>query len=137
MSTPPANTGDQQAPPRNRGWFQAGRSGNPAGRTPGSKNRINEDFLRELSDHFAKEGRSAIERMCDEDPAAYVKVVASLLPKDVKISAQPFAEFSDDELAHAIELIQQWIDAGQPQLGGGTTIQGDAVTLSLPTDCRS
>lgn len=45
----------------------------------GSKNRINADFLRELADHFAKAGRDAIERMSQEDPAAYIKIVASLL----------------------------------------------------------
>jgi hypothetical protein len=99
------------------------------GRPAGSKNRINADFLRELSDHFAKEGRGAIERMCEEDPAAYVKVVASLLPKDVAISARPFAAFSDDELLAALEMIQRYLDAGGPW-SGPATIEGE---LALPT----
>src|SRR5690349_211831 len=96
--------------------FAKGVSGNPGGRPVGSKSRINADFLRELADHFAKEGRGAIERMCEEDPAAYVKVVASLLPKDVTISAQPFNEFTDDDLLRAIDILERAIAAGAGEI---------------------
>jgi hypothetical protein len=132
MSTTPATTGEQQAA-RDHGRFVPGRSGNPAGRPPGSKNRINGDFLRELSDHFAKEGRGAIERMCEEDPTAYVKVVASLLPKDVTIDARPFAQFSDEDLLAALDTIQHCIEAGVDPFRAGA-LEGEALALAAPDE---
>lgn len=114
--------------------FARGVSGNPGGRPVGSKNRIQADFLRELADHFAQEGRRAIERMCEEDPAAYVKVVASLMPKDVKLSAQPLHEMSDDDIYDAIATIKRYLDAGAPPIGIGATIEGEALALPAPDE---
>jgi len=108
--------------------FAKGISGNPGGRPVGSKSRINADFLRELADHFERAGRDAIERMCAEDPTAYIKVVASLLPKDATITAQPFgATLSDDELMRALGLLERYFEAGAPTLPFADVIEPIAL----------
>lgn len=119
-----------------RGRFLKGVSGNPGGRPVGARNRVTADFLRELADHFATEGRRAIERMCEEDPSAYVKVVASLLPKEATVSAQLFgATLSDDELITAIGLIERYLEAGgPPDLPLGDAIE--AIALPAPDEPR-
>ena len=43
-------------------------------------------------------GAAAIERVCEEDPATYIRVIAGLLPKELKSSSGPFAELSIEEL---------------------------------------
>jgi len=111
--------------------FPKGTSGNPGGRPVGSKSRINANFLRELSDHFEMAGRGAIERMCAEDPTAYIKLVASLLPRVTAISAQPFAEFSDEDLLAALEIMQRYLDGGGPPLPG---VMCDALALPPPDE---
>jgi hypothetical protein len=51
---------------------------------------------------FVANGRAAIERVVEEDPAAFLRIVASLVSKDIKIDrrldAGPLSDFTDEEL---------------------------------------
>ena len=66
--------------------FEKGVSGNPAGRTPGSKNKLSENFVADLHQCWQKHGVTALERVATEQPEVLIKVVASLLPKDVNLT---------------------------------------------------
>ena len=57
-------------------------NGNAAGRPPGSKNRLSEDFLQELTRNFSKHGKEAIDRVLEDSPVQYLKIVASLVPRE-------------------------------------------------------
>jgi len=47
-------------------------------------------------------GAAAIERLCEEDPAAYLRIIVSVLPKELKIDrrpdAGPLSDLNEDEL---------------------------------------
>ena len=62
--------------------FKVGNPGGP-GRPLGSKNRLSEYFLYELFDHFEEHGREAIERVCKDRPGEYLRIIASLIPKEL------------------------------------------------------
>jgi len=68
--------------PKNDGQFKVGNPGGP-GRPKGSKNKLSEYVLRELSEHFEEHGREAIERLFENSPGEYLRVVASLIPKEL------------------------------------------------------
>lgn len=79
--------------------WKPGQSGNPAGRPKGSRNKLGEQFVQALQTDFETHGKQAIETVRAERPHEYLKVVASLLPKQVEIKEGTFDGVSDDQLA--------------------------------------
>ena len=96
--------------------FQPGQSGNPDGRPVGSRNKLSEDFLRELNNVFQESGGEAIRTMCAEHPSDFVRVLAGLVPKELLlevtqeektnwvINAQPRLAEKAWRLRHSLEI---------------------------------
>jgi hypothetical protein len=85
--------------------FKPGQSGNPAGRPKGSRNRHSENFLNAFAQDFEQHGAAVSERVRKERPQDYLKVAASLLPKQMETETRrtrPLSELGDGEL---IELL--------------------------------
>lgn len=97
------NPGDFK--PGNDHRFKPGQSGNPGGRPIGARNRLQGDFANELAEHFATHGKDAIYRAANEDPLGYIKVVASLMPKQVA-QAEPLEDLTRAELVAGIEFFR-------------------------------
>ena len=68
---------------KNHLW-KPGQSGNPMGRPKGAKNKVSEKFLENLQDNWEKHGVNALEKPAVNDPMQYVKMVASLVPRELK-----------------------------------------------------
>lgn len=53
------------------------------GRKPGARNKLKEAFLEAALKDFDQHGIGAIERLREEDPVAYVRMIVGLIPKEV------------------------------------------------------
>ena len=97
--------------------WKEGQSGNPAGRPKGARNKLGEAFVKALQKDFDEHGVAAIQVVRAEKPDQYLKVIASLLPKEHRVSLEDqFNEMTDDELA---ERIRQLASTLAPFLDGG------------------
>jgi hypothetical protein len=84
------------------GRFLTGNSGGP-GRPPGSRNRLGEDFISALHADWIQHGPAVLERVRRASPAAYLRVIASVIPQHVAIEPRnDFSHLTDDELDAAL-----------------------------------
>src|SRR6516165_7285927 len=68
---------------RKTGRFLAGNSG--GGRKPGSRNKLSEAFVADVQASWEKHGAEVLERVAREEPASYLRAIAALMPKDVRL----------------------------------------------------
>lgn len=73
--------------------FKPGQSGNPRGRTKGSRNVFAEKFIKDFLNDWDQHGPEAVERCREEKPTEYVRIGATLLPKDFHLKMTNEAEF--------------------------------------------
>lgn len=99
---PPEDTAVTIIPPR-RGW-QKGQTGNPGG-NPGARRRYVQDFMDDIHDSWKVYGRPVLMTAALTDPVSYLRVCASLIPRDIDITVtHTTAErLSDDDLMRLIE----------------------------------
>lgn len=81
--------------------WKPGNSGNPRGSTTGQRRKLAHDFVADLYESWKSLGKPAIVAMAWTDPGAYVRVVASLMPKEIEatVTVQVAERMGDDELA--------------------------------------
>lgn len=124
----PENSGEEQVDGRKATQFKPGQSGNPAGKPKGSRNKLGEDFIAALHEDFQEHGVAAIAAVRADKPDAYLKVIASILPRELKVTTEN--DLTDDQL---IERIRQLDAAIRPFLaleGEGEAAGGDRSATS-------
>lgn len=79
----------------------------------GARNKLAEAFIADMLADWEAHGADAIIRMRESDPAAYVRIVASLLPRHVGLDDDtcPVAGLSDNQLERLIRVLTQAGDA--------------------------
>lgn len=67
--------------------FQPGQTGNPNGRPKGSRQKLTERFVDRLQADFYVHGVEAIKKARKQNPLGYLQIIASLMPKELKLDA--------------------------------------------------
>jgi hypothetical protein len=68
-----------------KGRFITGAKPGP-GRPRGSRNRLADGFIADLHGCWERHGVAALERVATEQPEVLVRVIASLMPKDISLN---------------------------------------------------
>src|SRR5262245_5576743 len=90
--------------------FQQGVSGNPHGNRHRTRHLLNQEFMQALLLNFRHQGKKAIEEVARNQPAAYLKILALLVPREMKVEHSGGVKaMSDEEIEQAIEAIQNML----------------------------
>ena len=102
-----ANTEPNTAPKvingRNHGRFAPGVSGNPGGSPEATRRLVNKAFLEALAEDFRQGGPEAIAKVRKYQPAAYMKICALLVPREMKVEHSGGVKAMSDEQIEAAE----------------------------------
>ena len=90
---------------------------NPAGRPKGSRNKLGEAFIKAMHADFEQHGEKVIETVRTEKPDQYLKVIASILPKELNVNTSALGDMSDDELAAVFASLRSLADTFADQVG--------------------
>jgi hypothetical protein len=111
--------------------WQPGVSGNPAGRLRGSRNKLSEEVICALLRDFREHGQKAIAKVRRTQPAAYLKVLALLVPREHKVEySNSLKNWTDEELEAGIDLVKQMLEGRAA--ASEAVIEGTAKTVALP-----
>jgi hypothetical protein len=89
--------------------FQKGNnySNGTGGRPFGSRNKLCKAMLEDLAADWREGGAAAVKMMRIERPAEYVRVMCSILPKELLFETGSVSELDDAELDHMIEMLRE------------------------------
>jgi hypothetical protein len=82
-ANPEHKAGPRAITGRINGRFAPGHSGNPGGSPEATRRAFNKRFLLDLAEDWQPHGREVFKRV--ESPAAYLKVCAMLVPKELRV----------------------------------------------------
>ena len=111
--------------------FKQGVSGNPHGNRHRTRHLLNQEFMQALLLNFRHQGKKAIEKVARDQPAAYLKILALLVPREMKIEHSGGVKaMTDEQLEAGIEAIQAMLE--QRAVEGATLIEGIREPAALP-----
>ena len=73
------------------------------------RNFLQAKFLTALAEDFERDGAAAIKICRIEEPAQYVKIVASLMPKEFAVTDNALGDLSDEELGQLLARAQSML----------------------------
>jgi hypothetical protein len=77
--------------------------------------------------------RMSLEKCAKNQPAAFCKMYALLVPREMKVEHSPgVASLTDEQLETAIAAIREMFDQREKQLDAGQLIEGRAEPVTLP-----
>jgi hypothetical protein len=97
----------------------------------GSRNKLSEEVICALLRDFREHGQKAIAKVRRTQPAAYLKVLALLVPREHKVEySNSLKNWTDEELEVGIDLVKQMLESRAA--ASGAVIDGTAETVALP-----
>jgi hypothetical protein len=79
---------------------------NAAGNNGAARVKLQRKYFDALLADFAEHGEAAIKIMRIEEPSAYIRVIASLMPKEFTVTDNALGDMSDEDLQQLLARAQ-------------------------------
>lgn len=110
--------------------FQPGNAGRPKG----ARNRLGEQFLADMLADWEQHGADVIATVRDEKPDQYLKVVASILPKELNVKVSELDELSDEQLERQLaSIVAQLAATGIDLIARTEAAESEKQARGVPT----
>ena len=110
--------------------------GNRSGNVHHSRHALNADTIREMHLAFRRGGRKAIDKVMKEQPAAFLKLLVLLVPREMKVEhSGGVKSMTDEQLEAGIEYIKAML-AEREAGANAKVIEGVAEPVALPPPPR-
>ena len=118
------------------GQFAKGVSGNLGGNAQRSRHALNADTIREMHLAFRRGGRAAINKVMKTQPAAFLKLLVLLVPREMKVEHSGGVKaMSDEQLEQGIEALTAML--AQREAGANAkVIEALSEPAALPAPAR-
>ena len=103
--------------------WKPGQSGNPAGRPKGSRHKLSEDYFKALAEDFENHGKDSIAKMREDRPGDYIRVIASLVPKDLNLNVNEYDHLTDEQIYERYRTLQAEIATYLPDGSDGGSVE--------------
>ncbi len=111
--------------------WKPGLSANPAGRKPGSRNRLNEEVISSFLRDWRVHGDQALAKVRRTQPAVYCKLAVLLVPREQKVEhVNALTGLSDEQLEAMIGELEEKI--ARRAAGSDAKLIEAVETTSLP-----
>jgi hypothetical protein len=100
-----------------QGRFTPGSGGRPRD----ARSRLQKDFIFALQEDFEKHGAGVIRIVRVEEPSQYLKIIASILPKELEITQNALNGLPDDEIEAILDAARSALSANREPGDGAKT----------------
>lgn len=89
------------------GRFETGNIG--GGRPKGSRNKLSDVLLSVVVDDFVEHGAEAISQLRQKDPATYLRLIVSLVPREMVLKREeaPAVDYAELTEAEVVRLLEE------------------------------
>lgn len=99
--------------------WKPGQSGNPLGRPQGARSKFSEQACADALADWTANGAATLERVRATDPSTYLRVLFSIIPKDIAVSIEnrmgPMDSAEMQAMRRLVALIRATADAIDPE----------------------
>ena len=106
------------------------------GRRKGARQKISTALLEAIANDFAEHGEEVVKITRIEKPVEYLRIVASLLPKELEIAVGPLNEITDEELEKLIADARGKLIDVTPDVGSRESTAEDREPVKLLSSVR-
>lgn len=111
--------------------WKPGQSGNPLGRPQGARSKFSEAACADALADWTTHGKDTLARVRADDPSTYLRVLFSIIPKDIAVSIENRGPMEREEMRKVRRLVEM-IDAC-----GASGIDPEEVFSWIEEDLRA